>query len=293
MTYNELLKNAISILNEAGVINADIDVRYILFEVFDIDRGYLLSHGADEVDITSNGKVNLIDKFNEYIELRAKRIPLQHILGYQDFMNLKFKVDENVLIPRYDTEILVEEVLKELHDGMRIMDMCTGSGCILTSLLYYSNDTYGLGVDINEKSLDIARENSLNLLNDKDDIKFSYVNSDMFKDLDNDILNSFDIIVSNPPYIETNVIDTLDIEVKDHDPLIALDGGVDGLTFYKIIAKNAPLYLKKGGMLFLEIGYNQFKEVSKLLIDAGFIDIECIKDYAGLDRVIKAQFPVV
>lgn len=289
MTYNDILNSGIKILNDHEVPNAKIDALLLMMEVFDINRGYLLAHGADEL-FDAGSK---IDKYNTLIEQRAKRIPLQHILGYQDFMGLRFKVDENVLIPRYDTEILVEEVLKHIHDGMNIMDMCTGSGCILTSLLYYSNASFGLGVDINEKSLQIARENSIKLLEEKDDIKFSYINSNMFKDLDNDMLNSFDIIVSNPPYIETKVIETLDTEVKDYDPLIALDGGEDGLDFYKIIAKEAPKYLKKGGMLFLEIGYDQHERVSKLLTEAGFINIEGIKDYAGLDRVLMALWPVM
>lgn len=283
MTLDEIYAFGVNELTRAGIKNAKIDASIFLEEICNIKKGYLLAHGNEELNETCGS--SLEQRYIEAIKKRSERIPLQHILGYTSFMGLRFKVNENVLIPRQDTEILVEEALKEVHDGMEILDMCTGSGCILISLLKYTNGCIGVGADISEKALEIARENSDAILGEAMDITYSYVNSDLFENID----GKFDVIVSNPPYIATNKIDSLEPEVKDYDPIGALDGGEDGLYFYQKIITEAPKYLKLGGSILFEIGYDEKDAVSKLLEENGFTDIEVIKDYAGLDRVVKAR----
>lgn len=283
MTLDEIYAFGVNELTRAGIKDAKIDASIFLEEICNIKKGYLLAHGNEELNETCGS--SLEQRYIEAIKKRTERIPLQHILGYTSFMGLRFKVNENVLIPRQDTEILVEEALKEVHDGMEILDMCTGSGCILISLLKYTNGCIGVGADISEKALEIARENSDAILGEAMDITYSYVNSDLFENID----GKFDVIVSNPPYIATNKIDSLEPEVKDYDPIGALDGGEDGLYFYQKIITEAPKYLKLGGSILFEIGYDEKDAVSKLLEENGFTDIEVIKDYAGLDRVVKAR----
>ena len=199
---------------------------------------------------------------------------------------MTFTVNKNVLIPRQDTEVLVEEVMRHLHDGMRILDMCTGSGCILTSLLRYSNDCTGVGADISEEALRVARDNAEALLegNGRERPKASFVRSDLFDGLDAD--DRFDVIVSNPPYIKTGDMDTLMPEVREHEPALALDGKEDGLFFYRRIIDGAKRFLSGGGMLFFEIGFDQGEDVRELMRQAGYTDIEIVKDFAGLDRVV-------
>ena len=196
-------------------------------------------------------------------------------------MGLEFDVNEHVLIPRQDTEILVEEALRELRDGMDILDMCTGSGCILISLLRYSNDCTGLGVDISEEALAVAEGNARKLL--APDCQARFIKSDLFGEVD----GMYDMIVSNPPYIPSGVIDSLMPEVREHEPLGALDGREDGLWFYRRITGECRKYLKPGGMLFYEIGYDQGASVSEILSGEGFGEIQVTKDYAGLDRVVS------
>ena len=294
MTFSELSYNAINELIKAGINDAKVDASLLINEVFGVDRGFILAHGDEEI---SSDKYEV---FNELLARRVKREPLQHILGYQEFMGLRFKVNKDVLVPRFDTEVLVEETLKHLHDGMRILDMCTGSGCILTSLLYYSNECTGVGVDISEAALNVARDNAYTLLKDKVDVKCSYVNSNLFDKIPKPSENNefpydekFDIIISNPPYIESEVIATLDTEVKDYDPYIALDGGKDGLMFYRSIINSADDYLKNGGLLIFEIGYNQGSAVSDIMNHQGFTDVNIVKDYAGYDRVVMGRIPFV
>jgi len=176
---------------------------------------------------------------------------------------------------------LVEEAMKEVHDGMEILDVCCGSGCILLSLLKYSNDCTGLGVDIEEKSVELSRKNS-----EKLGIPATFAVSDLFEN----VTGQYDIIVSNPPYIPSAVIDGLDPEVKDYEPRKALDGGEDGLDFYKRLSKDARAHLKRGGYIFFEIGYDQKDAVLEILRSDGYRDAECFKDLAGLDRVVKAWY---
>ncbi len=282
MNLKKAYKDGITILEEAGIPEAANDAKIFLTEALGVDYGYILAHIDDELP-EDEYKEKLAIYFAN-LDRRAGRIPLQHILGHTYFMGLKFKVNENALIPRPDTEILVEEVLKYIHDGMEVLDVCTGSGCILTSLLYYTNYVKGTGTDISEEALALAKENSDMLLKDKEGTEYKYIKSDIYDSVE----GMFDIIVSNPPYIKSSVIPGLEPEVKDHDPLNALDGGEDGLIFYRRLIAEAGKHLKMAGRIFLEIGYDQAKEVSELLKENDFTDIEVIKDYQDNDRVVTA-----
>lgn len=276
MNYRECFEEGRRILTDK-IQEADLDARLLLEFVCGTRRHDHLVHGDREVAES---------QVREYLELimrRAQHIPLQHLTGTQDFMGLTFRVNEHVLIPRQDTEILVEEVMKELHDGMRILDMCTGSGCILISLLHYSNECEGVGADISEKALCVAGENGKRILGDRD---VKWIHSDLFEKVE----GKFDRIVSNPPYIPSRVIDTLMPEVREHEPLSALDGSEDGLIFYRRIIGEAPKYLKRGGLLYFEIGYDQGGDVKCLMEEAGFVDVEVVLDYAGLDRVVFGTY---
>ncbi len=284
MTYKDIVLGGIKELKDAGVSEYELDARLLFEEAFGVGRSFLILN-AD----TENTNADSYQKYKEYIEKRSKRVPLQHILGYQDFMGLRFEVDGRVLIPRQDTEILVEEAIKELHDGMSVLDICTGSGCILISLLNYSNDCSGIGVDISEGALTVAKNNSDKLLALKEGTDVSFMKADILEDLPDALLGpKFDLVVSNPPYIESDVIEELEPEVKDFDPMLALDGGKDGLVFYRRLSEVLDKTLKKGGWFFFEIGYNQAEAVKELFSDE-YTDIEVIKDYAGLDRVIKGR----
>lgn len=271
MQYRELYRMGKGRLAEAGIAEAELDARLLLEEVCAADRNDLLTHGEREIPQEQ------CDRYTDYIQRRQKHEPLQQILGYQEFMGLKFKVTPDVLIPRQDTETLVEEVMRYLHDGMRILDMCTGSGCILLSLLRYSNDCEGTGCDISEKALKVAQENAKAL-----SLNASFVQSNLF----DHVSGRYEFIVSNPPYIPTGVISTLMEEVRDYEPRSALDGREDGLYFYRRITGEAGEYLCPGGMLFFEIGCGQAEAVSGLMREAGFKEVTVIKDLAGLDRVV-------
>lgn len=275
MNYRECFEKGKRALAEAGIEEADLEARLLLEHVCGTSRNDLLAHGGREVlPEQETGYLTLLEK-------RAQRIPLQHLTGVQDFMGLEFDVNEHVLIPRQDTEILVEEAMRELRDGMDILDMCTGSGCILISLLRYSNDCTGLGVDISGEALAVAEENARKLLAPDQQVRF--LKSDLFEGVD----GMYDMIVSNPPYIPGDIIPGLMPEVREHEPLSALDGGEDGLDFYHRITEECRKYLKPGGMLFYEIGYDQGAAVSEILSREGFGEVRVIKDYAGLDRVVS------
>ncbi|MDO4304723.1 MAG: peptide chain release factor N(5)-glutamine methyltransferase [Bacillota bacterium] len=274
MEYEALYRMGVSKLQYAGIEEASLDARLLLEEVCGTDRNALLVHG--DMEVTEEQR----QRYVNYLDQRSSHVPLQHILGCQEFMGLRFKVSPAVLIPRQDTETLVEEAMRFLHDGMHILDMCTGSGCILLSLLNYSNDCVGIGCDLSADALKIAAENAAML-----GIEADFVESDLFEE----ISGKFEMIVSNPPYIKRGVIPELMEEVRDHDPMMALDGGEDGLFFYRRIVAEAGRYLYPGGMLFLEIGYDQADEVSGLMQEAGYKDITVCKDLAGLDRVIYGR----
>ena len=280
MIYRELYQWGCEQLSAAGIDEAKTDARLLLEWCCGTDRNTLLAHGERGISEEE------YDQYTDCVARRKQHIPLQHITGEQDFMGLTYVVNNNVLIPRQDTEVLVEEVMRHLHDGMRILDMCTGSGCILLSLLRYSNDCTGVGVDISGEALHVARQNTERILGIQaiEQAKVVLRQGNLFDGLDPE--DKFDIIVSNPPYIQTDVIETLMPEVREYEPLIALDGQEDGLFFYRQIIAQAGRFLTGGGMLFFEIGYDQGAEVRRLMEEAGYIDIEVIKDFAGLDRVV-------
>ena len=278
MNYTEAFLMGMQKLKEAEIGEAQLDARLLLEEICGTDHNTLLCHGDREVSEEEE------EQYRRALEQRAVHVPLQHLLGYQDFMGLRFQVNGHVLIPRQDTEILVEEAMRYLHDGMRILDLCTGSGCILLSLLHYSNDCEGTGVDISKEALQVAAQNAEAL-----GIKADFLESDLYEK----VTGKFDLLVSNPPYIEREVIPTLMEEVREYDPYIALDGGEDGLDFYRRIIGGAQDYLNRGGQIFLEIGSEQAQAVSELLREAGFKEIDVCKDFAGLDRVVSARLPMM
>ena len=285
MKYKEIYHYGVCQLSDAGIEDKEWDARLLLEYVCHTDRNDLLVHGDREVPESEK------DRYFALIEERKRHVPLQHITGEQEFMGLVFKVDGHVLIPRQDTEILVEEALRHLHDGMNLLDMCTGSGCILLSLLYYSNGCSGTGVDISKEALVLARENAAQisrLAGGKEEISnCRFLQSDLFEKLE----GKYDMIVSNPPYIPTEVISGLMEEVRDYEPMEALDGKEDGLFFYREISVGAYDFLKGGGYLFYEIGHDQANAVEDIMEKAGYREVTVVKDYAGLDRVVYGWKP--
>ena len=280
MTYRECYEQGCRTLQAAGIEEAALDARLLLEAVCGTDRNDLLVHGEQPVAPEAE------EKYLNWIRQRAEHIPLQQLTGEQGFMGLTFNVNEHVLIPRQDTEILVEEVLKELHDGMRVLDMCTGSGCILLSLLHYSNDCEGLGVDLSAEALEVAGRNVLKVLTPEKAEHAHFLQSDLFEKVE----GKFEIIVSNPPYIASAEVEKLMPEVRDHEPRMALDGTEDGLHFYRRIIEEAGKHLVSSGMLFFEIGYDQGQAVSELMRTEGYREVQVMQDYAGLDRVVLGTY---
>lgn len=283
MTYRECYEQGCRTLQAAGIEEAALDARLLLEAVCGTDRNDLLVHGEQPVAPEAE------EKYLNWIRQRAEHIPLQQLTGEQGFMGLTFSVNEHVLIPRQDTEILVEEVLKELHDGMRVLDMCTGSGCILLSLLHYSNDCEGLGVDLSAEALEVAGRNVLQVLTPEKAEHAHFLQSDLFEKVE----GKFEIIVSNPPYIASAEVEKLMPEVRDHEPRMALDGTEDGLYFYRRIIEEAGKHLVSSGMLYFEIGYDQGQAVSELMRTEGYCDVQVVQDYAGLDRVVFGTYVTV
>jgi len=283
MNYSELYKIGEQHLSDAGIAEAALDARLLLEFVTGNDRNTLYAHPETlvaEADAAS---------YEKLLAKRAAHVPLCQITGSCEFMGIEFAVNENVLIPRQDSECLVEEAMRYVNDGDYILDLCTGSGCLLLSLMHYKNGCRGVGIDISQDALDVARKNADTLASSGalNGGEVSLYAGDLYEPItDND--TRFDVIISNPPYIRHDVIATLMPEVRDHEPRIALDGGDDGLTFYRRIAESAPAHLAKGGRIFLEIGYDQGEAVASILADAGFADINIVKDYSGNDRVVVA-----
>lgn len=281
MTYRECYVYGKKKLEQAGVADAEIDARLLLEFVCHTSRHDLLLH--PDRTLTEQEE----SAYMAYLEKRSERIPLQHITGEQAFMGFDFHVNEHVLIPRQDTEILVEEALQIVQPGMRVLDMCTGSGCILLSILALGKELCGVGADISEQALQVAVQNHASIEKQcGQTLCASFLQSDLFTQ----ITGRFDMIVSNPPYIATAVIETLEPEVRLHEPMNALDGTADGLHFYKKIVTESRAFLNKGGALLFEIGYDQGEAVSKLMQEAGFVRIGIKKDYAGLDRVVYGYY---
>ena len=274
-TYKELMQTGRQSLKQHKIEDADVDAWYLLSHVFQISRTDLLLKGDHAAPMSEQ------EQYLSYINLRAEKIPLQHITGTQEFMGLEFIVNKDVLIPRQDTETLVEEVLKE-SNNRSILDMCTGSGCIIISLEKLGKPSRAVGVDISDKALLIATANATKL---EADIEF--LESDLFEQIE----GSFDIIVSNPPYIPTAEIAGLMTEVREHEPRTALDGREDGLFFYRKISAALEKHLNRGGYIFYEIGHDQGEAVKQILLDAGMTDVTIKKDLSGLDRVVSARRP--
>ena len=274
MTYQELLKNCTEELQAVGVPDPESDARLLLEESAGKDYSHLL------IDMREQVPEIVLEKLSGFIAMRKKRIPLQQIIGYTEFMGLKFYVNSDVLCPRQDTEVLVEQVLKRITEGAKILDLCTGSGCIAISIAKLAGASV-TATDISEKALAVAERNAR-----ENGVCVHFYKGDLYQALPSD--EKYDIIVSNPPYIRTDVIETLETEVKDYEPRIALDGTADGLSFYRRIIAGAGEHLKPNGLIFFEVGYDQGAEVSALLLDNGFSDISVIKDYGGNDRVVTA-----
>ena len=283
MTYRELERKAVSHLEAAGIEDAKVDARLLLLYVSEKSAATLLMNQAQEVS-------DEIEKtYAMQIQKRCQRIPLQQIVGETEFMGLPFFVSEDVLCPRQDTEILVEEVLRCLKDGDEILDLCAGSGCIGISLMKLGEwERRHLtldGADLSEKALAIAEKNALR--NGLKEECFRFYQGDLFDAIEEN--RRYDVIVSNPPYIPSEDIKELMPEVKDHEPLMALDGKEDGLFFYRRITQQAASHLKEGGWLCYEIGYDQGESVAELMMQSDYKDVRVIQDLSGNDRVVMGH----
>lgn len=282
-TLKSLWEEGTKILKEAGVKEASLDARYLLFEAFDTDLTHYLLE-SNRLLLDDEVVSACVLRYWQMIKVRSKRIPLQQIIGKTVFMGLDFYINESVLIPRQDTETLVELVLTD-YKGRKpaVLDMCTGSGCIAVSLAKLGGFDTVTAVDISEEALRVAKQNADMILGEG---KINFMESDLFSSLHE--FSKFDLIVSNPPYIPTSVIEGLEPEVRDHEPMIALNGEEDGLKFYKKLVLDSKTYLNRGGSVYFEIGYDQKEAVSRLFKDAGYHKIRTVKDAAGLDRVVCA-----
>ena len=290
MTLEQAYNMGTQSLMNAGIADAKLDAWYLMEHVTGMSKATYLAHTTDTLEKEQE------EKYLEYINQRAKRIPLQHLTGVQEFMGFEFIVNEHVLVPRQDTEILVEEAVdllkekftetyKEEGKTLRMLDMCTGSGCILISLLRWLKKTgvnmEGTGVDISENALEVAVKNA-----EKMQVNAEMIKSDLFEN----ISGKYELIISNPPYIRTAEIETLDPEVRVHDPYLALDGKEDGLHFYRKIINESKNYMVPGGLLMFEIGCDQGKEVSDMMKEAGYKSVTVKKDFSSLDRVVFGMY---
>lgn len=275
----EIYRSGAERLKEAGIRDFQLDAWYLLEYVTGINKALYYAR-PDKVPEEKE-----VEQYFALIEKRSHRIPLQHLLQEQEFMGIRFLVNEHVLIPRQDTETLVEEALKVVKDGDKVLDMCTGSGCVLLSILMHTKAAHvsGVGTDISEDALKVAEENAKNL-----GVKTEFVQGDLFENIVPG--KKFDLIVSNPPYIRTSEIEKLEEEVRLHDPYIALDGKEDGLFFYRRIITDSILYMNQGGWLMFEIGHDQREDVEGLMKEAGYSNISTKKDLAALDRVVVGMY---
>jgi release factor glutamine methyltransferase len=271
MTYRKALDTGEKELSRAGIDDARNDAWLLLAMVCQIDHTFYYVHMDEEMD------AELLENYEGLIKKRGERVPLQYITGEQEFMGLRFRVNSSVLVPRQDTETLVEEALKRITPGMKVMDMCTGSGCILISILKNCNGLEGWGYDISKQALQVAKENAK--LND---VAANFEWSNLYEN----VMDTFDVIVSNPPYIPTDVIQTLMPEVSQYEPIAALDGKEDGLFYYRKLIAGCREFLKPDGMLLFEIGHDQGAAVSKMMRYAGFSEVSVISDLAQHDRVV-------
>ena len=273
-TYAKLLEEGKKTLETAGILEAELDAWYLLSDTISIDRTKFLVDRNDPKELD----YDLLEQYRSRLKKRAMRIPLQHILGIQEFMGIEFLVNDKVLIPRQDTEVLVEEVLKE--KGGTVLDLCTGSGCIAVSLAKLGHFQQVDAADISVDALDIAKENAK-----RAGVQVRFYQGNLFET----ITQKYDIIVSNPPYIPKKVIETLEPEVKKYEPYQALYGPNHGLYFYETISKFAVDFLNSDGKIFYEIGYDQAEAVCAILERNKYKEIEVIADLSGKNRVVKAR----
>ncbi|MEI8217378.1 MAG: peptide chain release factor N(5)-glutamine methyltransferase [Eubacteriales bacterium] len=289
ISIREAINVATTRLTVAESESPKLDAEVLLAYFLKVDRSFLFAHYADDLDEKRS------DSFFEIIDRRASGMPVAYIIGRKEFMGISFKVNENVLIPRPDTEIIVEETIKIANEhqkglgNLEILDLCCGSGAIAVSLAYYLNKAKLTATDISSAALNVARENAKDY---KLSGKIKFVQGDLFSPFRSKGLGKthFDMIISNPPYIKSEVISTLQREILEHEPMIALDGGESGLDFYIKIIEKAPDFLKKNGYLILEIGHDQKDQILQLLDKIGqFREYRVAKDLAGHDRVVIAQ----
>ena len=271
MTYREAVCRGESLLKEKGIADAGCDAWLLLSMVCGIDRNFYYMHMNDAMAAGHQLE------YEKVLNIRAGHMPLQYITGEQEFMGLRFLVDRDVLIPRWDTEILVEEALKRIKPQMEVLDLCTGSGCIIISILKKEPSILATASDVSGQALRIAQKNAA--LNG---VSVNLIESDLFCN----IARKFDMIVSNPPYIKTEEIEKLMPEVREYEPRKALDGSADGLFFYRNIILEGKRFLKPAGYLVFEIGSDQGEEVCALMREAGYNKIEIVKDLAGHNRVV-------
>ena len=349
-SFLDLEKYALPLLKEAGVEEAELDLRLLLQEAFSLDtKDYLLGKReaiftlyrkrAEEKSVLSSSRTagdlalsscadkepdSALNRFFTFLEKRLRRIPLSQILGRQEFFGLSFLVNENVLSPRQDTECILERILEEEEkkEELSILDLCTGSGCIGLALAKHLYCKTVLLLDKSNKALEVAKENYRRLFLEQEGVKeewqcsvlssgrepdsnrireqvlnpsVHFLESDLFESLpsymEENGISAFDILVSNPPYIRRDVIESLDAEVALHEPVLALDGGEDGLDFYRSIAKEGKRFLFPGGRVYVEIGYDQGTSVKDIFQKEGFLDVEVFQDYAGRDRGVRGTFP--
>lgn len=275
-SYKEEHRRAVQLLVAAGVLEAELDAWYLLAHVTGMTRSAWYLRAEDEIPEEE------AKQFLDLVEKRSTRMPLQYIIGSQEFMGLNFLVSPSTLIPRQDTEILVEEAAK-VSEGRKVLDLCTGTGCIIISLAKLCKLKHAVGTDISEEAVATAEKNAALL---EADVEFFC--GDLFEALKEG--ETFDVIVSNPPYIPTKVIEGLMPEVREFEPVTALDGAEDGLKFYREIIGQAKQYLSPGGKLFFEIGCEQSEDVTGILQAHAFSEIKVVKDYAGLNRVVCATW---
>ena len=287
MTLEEVYKYGTSRLEEAGIEYPSVDAFYLLEYAAKIDKTKYLFYKEHEITESN------FNQYKELIDKRCTRIPYQYIIGFADFMGLTYEVNPDVLIPRLDTEVLGQEALKIVGFEAQVLDMCTGSGCIGISLKRYRPDLFVTCSDISHKALNVARKNAahqhLELANETGSMEMGIrlVEGDLFEPFDED--EKFDCIVCNPPYVTEAEYRDLMPEVKNHEPVLALIAGEDGLDIYRRLTKDAPVHLKEKGNLIMEIGAGQAQAVTALMEEAGFKDITVIKDLAELYRVVKGH----
>jgi len=277
MQIKDILKKGVEILKENNIEQNNLKAKMLLSSILNKSKEYLIIYSDEEIS------KELEKDFFDKIEILKENTPIQYILNKQEFMGLEFYVDESVLIPQPDTEILAEEVIEIIRKRKlsKVLDLCTGSGAIAVSVAKFLENVKVCASDISNEAIKIARRNS-----NKNNVKIEFIHSDLFEEFSGE--DKFDIIVSNPPYIKTDIIGTLSQEVQK-EPLLALDGGIDGLDFYKKIIKQAKEYLNTNGFLALEIGYDQKEEVENILGKNGYKNIYSKKDLEGHNRIIIAH----